>query len=574
MKTSIHRTVFQIRIWMAVILFAAISGTSVVAQDGPNIVRNGGFANGLTGWNSFVADFAGVGANIAVTDGQAAVTGIANAGAEVWHIQLFQVLTAGQLDSLTVGKTYKITFDARSAENGRPFRMFFGEEGGNFAPLKVLDVQLTTDMETYTTNVKIPVKFPAMKIGFEMGLSNASVFIDNVSIAETQATGLELPVDFEDETTDYKLVDFGGNASEIIVDPTDAQNRVVQSIKTGAAETWAGTTLGDPDGFASAIPFTAETTTMRVRVWSPVADIPIRLKVEDSADPTISVETEAIVSTAGEWETLVFDFSNQAAGTAALNLAYAYNKASIFFNFGTSGGQAGELTFYWDDVAFGGDADPTPPPTPVGFVVSNKIGDNPVGNGEIFLAAGPNNVEAANIEYRLFYALTSANLEDPKQGTEYEFGTTPGDGDGNNPFGFVVTELEPGTSYTFWLYQYNIETELFSTEPAVGSAVSGGTATSIGEDGQFLPSEYALGQNYPNPFNPTTSIQFQLPVSGQVQLDVYNMVGRHVMTLINGTMSAGTHVHTIDASMLSSGMYVYRLKAGNVVLTKKMTLVK
>ena len=59
---------------------------------------------------------------------------------------------------------------------------------------------------------------------------------------------------------------------------------------------------------------------------------------------------------AGGWQTLTFDFANQAAGTAALNLAYTYNKASIFFNFGVTGAAVGAKTYYFDDVAFGGAA--------------------------------------------------------------------------------------------------------------------------------------------------------------------------------------------------------------------------
>ena len=93
---------------------------------------------------------------------------------------------------------------------------------------------------------------------------------------------------------------------------------------------------------------------MSVRVWSPDANTPIRLKVENAANPTISVETEATTTTAGQWETLEFNFSNQAPGTAAINLANTYNKVSIFFNFGTTGAMAGEKTYYWDDVKFGG----------------------------------------------------------------------------------------------------------------------------------------------------------------------------------------------------------------------------
>jgi hypothetical protein len=574
MKTLLQSASIKVLTWMAVGLSIVVLSGNAAAQNGDNIIRNGQFTTNLTGWSSFVADFAGVGATIASTNGEAAITNITNAGGEVWHVQLFQVLTAGQIDSLVLGATYAISFDARSPLNGRQLRMFFGQEGGDFAPLKVSDFQLTTEMKTYTVKFTVPVTFTAMKLGFEMGLNNASVFIDNVSLIETEPEGVDLPANFDDPNLDYKLVDFGGTASEIITDPTDSNNKVVRTIKTSAAELWAGTTVGDPEGFASRIPLTAENTTMSVRVWSPDANIPVRLKIEAFNDPTISVETETKTTVAGEWETLVFDFKNQATGTAPLNLDYFYNKASIFFNFGTTGAQAGEKTYYWDDMAFGGDAGETPPPVPVGFVAFNRIGETPVESGQVFLAAGPNNVTQENIAYRLYYAKSSANLQNPRLGTEYVFGGTAGDGDGKNAFGFVISGLQAGTPYTFWLYQYNTASKLFSPEPAVATATSGGTFTNLGETGTEIPFEYVLGQNYPNPFNPSTSIQFALPESGQVQIDVYNMVGHKVMTVTNGTMNAGYHVVTLDASSLSSGLYIYRLKAGNVVLTKKMTLVK
>jgi hypothetical protein len=103
------------------------------------------------------------------------------------------------------------------------------------------------------------------------------------------------------------------------------------------------------------VPFTENATTMSVRVWSPDAGIPVRLKVEDWTDPTHSVETEATTTVAGQWETLVFDFSNEAPGTAALNLTYSLNKISIFFNFGTTGEMAGEKIYYFDDIEMGGE---------------------------------------------------------------------------------------------------------------------------------------------------------------------------------------------------------------------------
>lgn len=89
-----------------------------------------------------------------------------------------------------------------------------------------------------------------------------------------------------------------------------------------------------------------------------------------------------------------------------------------------------------------------------------------------------------------------------------------------------------------------------------------------------LPSQLALDQNYPNPFNPTTTIQYALPEAGNVRLDVFNVLGQRVATLINGEQTAGFHNLQFDGSRLSSGVYLYRLQSGNQVITRKMLLVK
>ena len=141
---------------------------------------------------------------------------------------------------------------------------------------------------------------------------------------------------------------------------------------------WAGTTVtavtgGIQTGFITNIPFTASATKMNIRVWSPHAGIQVRLKVEDKNDPTRSCETEATVTVASGWQTLVFNFANQASGTAALNFAFSYNKVSIFFNFGVTGATAGERTYYFDDVKFGaGEIPPAPTvTTPVNYCLNS-----------------------------------------------------------------------------------------------------------------------------------------------------------------------------------------------------------
>lgn len=162
---------------------------------------------------------------------------------------------------------------------------------------------------------------------------------------------INLPVTFELENVNYTISDFGGNSSLLGADPANALNTCVITTKNTGAETWAGSTIGTTAGFADAIPFTATETKMRIKVYAPAVGLPIRLKVEDHTNNTITCETEAITTVANAWETLEFDFMNQATGTAALDVANTYDMASIFFDFGTNGTGA---VYYFDDVEFGG----------------------------------------------------------------------------------------------------------------------------------------------------------------------------------------------------------------------------
>lgn len=99
------------------------------------------------------------------------------------------------------------------------------------------------------------------------------------------------------------------------------------------------------------------------------------------------------------------------------------------------------------------------------------------------------------------------------------------------------------------------------------------------EEKEVLPTVYAMEQNYPNPFNPTTVMSYDLPETAEVTLEVYNILGRRVQTLVNTRQVAGSHQISFDASRLSNGVYIARFKAigqsGNVFLQeRKMTLIK
>ncbi len=94
------------------------------------------------------------------------------------------------------------------------------------------------------------------------------------------------------------------------------------------------------------------------------------------------------------------------------------------------------------------------------------------------------------------------------------------------------------------------------------------------ESNKIIPKEYHLHQNFPNPFNPTTTIRYDLPKDGLVQLEVFDILGKRITILVNEYKSAGTYDQLFDASQLSSGIYIYRLRSKDFVSSKKMILLK
>ena len=167
---------------------------------------------------------------------------------------------------------------------------------------------------------------------------------------------IDLPVTWDDATVNYTVTPFGGTTASLTADPINASNIVLMVDRTAGSPTWAGTTLGTPAGFATDIPLTLTNSTMSVIFWSPQAGVPIRLKVEDSSDPTHTCETQQVTTVANGWETLVFNFSNEAPGTQPLSIGlgfgWTFNMASIFCDFGNV--PSSSTIYYIDDVTFGG----------------------------------------------------------------------------------------------------------------------------------------------------------------------------------------------------------------------------
>jgi hypothetical protein len=159
-------------------------------------------------------------------------------------------------------------------------------------------------------------------------------------------------ITFDDPDTTYTLTDFGGLASVVTNDPAGGTNKVAQSVKGTGALDFAGVTVSTlSNQEVPKIPLTAASKKMSVRVYSPDAGIPVRLKIENAADSAVSAEAQVTTTEVNTWETLVFDFANPVPGTPAFNEANNYNRISLFFNFGTTGAAAGAKTYFFDDIA-------------------------------------------------------------------------------------------------------------------------------------------------------------------------------------------------------------------------------
>ena len=147
-----------------------------------------------------------------------------------------------------------------------------------------------------------------------------------------------------------------------------------------------------------------------------------------------------------------------------------------------------------------------------------------------------------------------------------QFSNAIGDFNGNGQINMALPQYSIGNSspleitgksmsHTWHIYEY------------------GSGLVSAGSEPETVES-FRLSQNYPNPFNPTTVIEYQLSADSQVQLEVFDLIGRRVARLVDDAMPAGVHQVTFDGAQLSSGVYIYRIKAGDFVQTHKMTLIK
>ena len=98
--------------------------------------------------------------------------------------------------------------------------------------------------------------------------------------------------------------------------------------------------------------------------------------------------------------------------------------------------------------------------------------------------------------------------------------------------------------------------------------------TAINNNSGSIPDSFKLNQNYPNPFNPTTTIEYNLPISEEINVSIYNILGNKVRELYDGQQIAGTHNISFSGNDLPSGLYYYKLESDNICQIKSCLLLK
>lgn len=145
----------------------------------------------------------------------------------------------------------------------------------------------------------------------------------------------------------------------------------------------------------------------------------------------------------------------------------------------------------------------------------------------------------------------------------------PGHGTTNEPHDYSLTDSTVLGGE--WMYRLR-QVDLNGTSHFSGS-ITVNVLTDVREE-SLLPTVFALRQNYPNPFNPATTIEFDLPVTDNISLKVYNLIGQEVATMVNERRAAGRYAEVFNASGLASGVYLYRLRTSSHDVVRKMMIVR
>jgi hypothetical protein len=447
----------------------------------------------------------------------------------------------------------------------------------------------------------------------------------------TVAFAQNAPVDFETEGNgaDWTWDVFEADTPPLEVianpDPTGANTSATVAkieVKTGGAD-YAGTVT---DGIGT-FTLNENNRIIKLMVWkSEISDVGVKLEAAGGwSEGEIKVANTKI----NEWEELTFDFSDKNNPPAEEGGEFA--KVAIFPDFQT---RAQDNIIYFDNLTFGEGsggggggggatapsapaATPTLPAEDVISLFSSAYSDVTVDTWRTDWSAASttftDSVVVGGVPHKQYSGLDFVGIEttsSPIDATDMthfhmnvwsadytsfsiklvDFGADAafgGDDDVEHQVDFASPAQGEWVTFDIPLADFTNLTTRASMAQYILVAQPTGAATIFVDNMYFakspstsidrvedVPEGFVLSQNYPNPFNPSTNIAYTLPAASAITLDVFNIQGQKVATLVDGFKQAGAHVATFDASNLASGIYMYRLVSGETSIVKKMLLLK
>jgi len=489
-----------------------------------------------------------------------------------------------------------------------------------------ISVTLTWEAAAPPANVALSILWSKASFGGNWSLSESPVTVAFNATCDGNGGGgtgevVEVsPIDFEvgGNGADWNWEVFGGDANpvmEIVDNPSTTGNtsaKVGKITVAAAGASWSGTSSAGIGAYL----FDSSTPIIKVMVWkSVISNVGVKL---EAAGGWSQGEILVANTKTNEWEELTFDFSSKAINPP-VEQGGELAKITFFPDFTDNRGQ--ENVIYFDNIVFEGfnylggastgGGDPTAPttaaPTPThaeadvmaifsdSYTVLDGIDYNPgwgqktvystmeiEGNSTIKLAgldyqglalAGNTDVSGMTYLHLDFWTANSTQFE--------VFLISPGDPAKENGVALNVPAAH-WRSVDVALTEYTVPvlTEIFQMKFFGNGDIyidniyfHKGEPVSV-EEQELTPSNFTLEQNYPNPFNPTTNISFSTKNVAQVSLEVYNVMGQKLATLVNGVVTSGNHTVTFDATNFASGMYLYKLTVGNFTSVKSMMLIK
>ncbi|MCF8260649.1 MAG: carbohydrate binding domain-containing protein [Melioribacteraceae bacterium] len=454
-------------------------------------------------------------------------------GQAQWQIQLMQQF------KLVEGHSYIISFTAKADQN-KDIQVTFSRDYDPWTPHWEQNITVGTDVQEYGPFLYTPdFNDPLVMFKFIIGGDDTPLYIDGVKILDTQG---------------------GGSSDDITLDITDPANETAYDVGDDITINLEVTNNSDV-GISALTLYQNGFVLGNMNLNDPTYTF------ENAPNGVYRFYVEALDNNGAKAysDTVVANVGNTDPNDKVIN--GEFNVGKWPWRFDNYVGAAGTFELY-DEAGITEDSS-------AGYIQISEVGDQFWG----VQLMQPFQLKAGYTYEVSFVAWATAEKPiqtvfamdyDPYASHWWEDITLAAEPAEYGPYTFVCEVDDPKVMFKFIIGGNTIPMFLDAVK-----VIEKKTVTSVAEENKSIPLEFTLEQNYPNPFNPSTNIGYTLKENTNVELNVFNLLGEKVASIVNAEQEAGYHQVRFDASNLSAGIYFYRIStSGGFIQTKKLMLVK